>query len=292
MIVYIFGKGYIGSKLEKYLSSKGHIVYLLAKAQVDYTNFFELSSFFQGRSKPHYVINASGYTGIPNVDAAENEKDLCWKYNVEVPSVLASAIEVNKFGYLIHLSSGCIYNGYEKEYTEEDTPNFGLFNSDSSFYSKTKHAAETILKNYPSYILRIRIPFSSENHSKNYFNKLFKYNKLIDEKNSLTCIDDLCWFIHELMNKKNYHKSPYGIYNVVNSGYAKASDVMRLMEKYGKVKTDKYEFIKLNELDTLAKRSNVILSTDKIKSEYLELPNVMTSLEKCIREWNNGSLDS
>ena len=35
------------------------------------------------------VINASGYTGRPNVDACEDNKDDTWYYNVTVPGIIA-----------------------------------------------------------------------------------------------------------------------------------------------------------------------------------------------------------
>ena len=41
---------------------------------------------------------------------------------------------------LAQISSGCIYNGYEKRFTEEDEPNFTFNNG--SFYSGSKALCE------------------------------------------------------------------------------------------------------------------------------------------------------
>jgi len=95
---------------------------------------------------------------------------------------------------LIHIGSGCIYDGKsenENGWKEEDIPNFGLNNEESSWYSKTKHASEMALtssfKNV--YSLRIRMPFSevpSPKGNRNLFEKLIKYTTILNEENSAT----------------------------------------------------------------------------------------------------------
>ena len=171
MKILILGRGYLGTQLYLYL--KGIMsVTILSKTDLDYTDPGVLSHFiFSERFK--VVINASGYTGKPNIDAAEDDKESCWKYNVEVPLAIADAAQ-RAGAYMIHLSSGCIYNGYDKVFSEEDAPNWGLFQQESSFYSKTKHAAETLLAD-KAWLLRLRMPFSQTLSSKNYLSKILGY---------------------------------------------------------------------------------------------------------------------
>lgn len=276
--ITILGKGYLGKKFYQHLTDKGHKVKIYSKSELDYTNFEKLKTALSV-SDAHYVINASGYTGMPNIDSAEREKEKCWKLNVEVPATIAAAVESSKRGYLIHISSGCIYNGYEKEYTEEDVPNFGIFNPESSFYSKTKHAAETIVSKFPAYSLRIRMPFDSTRSSRNYLFKLYKYDKLISMNNSLTCINDLCRFIEKLISKDPSERVPFGIYNVVNPGFMEAKEIIAMMRDFGVINYN-HSFISLDKLKTLAPRSNVVLSTQKSKELGIELPNVLESMKK------------
>ena len=285
--VVIFGKGFLGQTLGKSLLERGHAVAVYSKQDVDYTNHQVLENWL--KSMPYcMVINASGYTGVPNVDAAEDNKELCWKLNVQVPATIASAIEsAGSLHRMIHISSGCIYNGYDKDYTEEDTPNFGLFNSDSSFYSKTKHAAETVLNGLPVYSFRLRIPFDGTLSHRNYFSKLMKYDSLISVNNSITCIDDFCKFVHDFIQKRQSSSLPFGPYNVVNPGVIEAAEIVQMLRSHG-VKNPKHRFIDLDELDTKAKRSNVVLSTEKIDGLGLSLPPVGESLRRCVEEFSDS----
>ena len=146
MNVLILGKGYIGSYLEKYLktcSSKLKDVRIVSRDLCDYSTVTGLHDLME-QKWVDFIINCSGFTGKPNVDACEDAKDLCWDLNVTVPSRIAQVCLENNIPFG-QVSSGCIYTGYEKEYSETDIPNFGLYNNESSFYSKSKHACELAL---------------------------------------------------------------------------------------------------------------------------------------------------
>lgn len=287
MRIIIFGKGFLGKTLYQSLLLSGHSVGIYSKRDVDYTNHDILVRWL--KTMPGgFVINASGFTGVPNVDAAEDNKELCWKLNALVPATIASAIETGGGRHwLMHISSGCIYNGYSKYYTEKDTPNFGLFNPESSFYSKTKHAAETFLDGFPTFSFRLRIPFDGTLSHRNYFSKLLKYDNLISVPNSVTCIDDFSVFVHNFIVKiQSGGLPPYGAYNVVNPGMITAKAIVAELRDHG-VMNPNHRFIELSELDTRAKRSNVALSTEKTASIGLELPRVGESLRKSIKEFAN-----
>jgi len=286
MDVLILGAGFLGTILSSALISNGHDVTLFNKATLDYTDQNTLFDYIK-YSNFGLVINASGYTGRPNIDACEDDKDNCWKYNVEVPAKIMRVC--NKFNLgMVHLSSGCIYAGYDREYTESDIPNFGLFNEESSFYSKTKHAAETILQDNDAWIFRIRMPFSGEVVDRNYFNKILKYDSLISEYNSMTCVEDLCDFVNKFILKKD--QVPYGIYNVVNCGYVSAKEIVKMLRERD-VMNPYHHFISTDKLKTKAKRSNCIISTNKIQSYDLTLPYVKLSLEKCIDRYAASVLE-
>ena len=102
------------------------------------------------------VVNCAGFTGKPNVDECEVRKEECFIQNSILPRDIEEVCKLKRVN-LIHVSSGCIYTGYDKDYTEEDEPNFGMFDSDSSFYSKSKHAGELNLDTNFTNIIRIRI---------------------------------------------------------------------------------------------------------------------------------------
>ena len=278
MNVLILGKGYIGSHLLNTLSNN-HFVQIIRRGDVDYANRETFLSFLK-TNDPDIIINCSGYTGYPNVDGCETNKQDCWFYNVVAPlNVLQVAEMLDK--PVFHVSSGCIYSGYDKEYTEQDEPNFGLFNAQSSYYSKTKHAFETISQNYNSYIFRIRMPFDSTTYRKNYLYKLYKYNTLISSKNSLTSVQDLSNFIGGFI--LNYKFIAPGIFNVVNPGGVDAKEIIDILKKNGIV-NPQWQFIDTADLKTVANRSNCVLDCSKIQALGLGLPDALTSLNENIKQ--------
>lgn len=290
--ITIFGNGFLGNLLFDRLLKAGHHVTIYGKKDLDYTDFNTVKKYIKN-NYIDFIINASGYTGIPNIDAAENEKDLCWKLNVEVPATIAAAAQTAQNGdaNLINISSGCIYNGYDKEFSEADIPNFGLFNPESSFYSKTKHAAETLLNNFNTYSFRLRIPFNGSLSHRNYFSKIMKYDSLINVSNSITCTDDFCDFVNKFINKSENAKLPFGPYNIVNTGSVTAEEIVTQLRACGVV-NPRHHFVPVSQLNTKAKRSNTTLDTCLIKRLGLELPPIGESLRKCVKEfaenWRNN----
>src|SRR3989338_11654987 len=84
------------------------------------------------RVKPDIVINAAGKTGRPNVEWCEDHKEETLHANVTGALVLLEEC-LKRNIYLVHMSSGCIYEGDKggAGFTEEDPPNFS-----GSFYSR------------------------------------------------------------------------------------------------------------------------------------------------------------
>lgn len=282
MFPLILGKGFVGSHFIDHLQKNNIINAAVSQSELNYTDPKILYKFLEeNKEKFNYVVNCFGYTGVPNVDACESNKKLCYDYNVLYP------LQVVKMCYtlnipVIHVGSGCVYSGYDKKYTEEDEPNFGFFSDDASYYSKCKHLFETLIKDYNCYVLRIRIPFTEDNSSKNYFTKLLKYDSLINESNSITSITDFNNFLVHFMDKK----PEYGIYNVVNPEPVKAKEVIKML-KNNTIANPNWKFISLKKLKTKAKRSNCVLDDQKISNIGLKLPNTLTSLERDIKTFSS-----
>ena len=276
MNVVILGRGFIGTRLYNYLNSSSHIdkVCALSKNVVDYTDRVVLSSYLKLNPGTDVIINASGYTGSPNVDACESDKTACWNLNVIMPVMIESVCKQNNIQF-IHISSGCIYNGYDRRWSEDDPSNFGLQNKSSSWYSKTKHAAETLLDHSETTVLRIRIPFTKDNTPKNYLIKLLHYDNLISYLNSVTCVEDFIVFVSTLLSKD----IPAGIYNVVHDTPVSGKEVISILREFN-INNPVWKFVDINNLDIVANRSNCILSTDKITSLDMNLPNVYDALRQ------------
>ena len=269
----ILGKGFVGTHLSHYFKRNNIDHKIFSQSELDYTDPNTFKDFLDTNDKDiKWVINCSGYTGIPNVDACEDNKEFCYAYNVLYPMQVVKLCNQYKIP-VIHIGSGCIYSGYEKEFTEEDTPNFGIYSNQSSYYSKCKHVFETFAKEFNCYVLRIRIPFTDILTRKNYFSKLLNYDTLINELNSVTSLNDFDEFVVRFISAK----PEYGIYNVVNPEPVKAEEVIEIL-KDNKIVNSKWRFIEFKDLNTKANRSNCVLTTDKIKDLGLQLPNTRTSL--------------
>lgn len=285
--ICIFGSGYVGTYLKNACESPYQVA-IYNKKDHSYDLPDRLIEIISD-TNPDYVVNCCGYTGKPNVDACETDKTTCWRLNVDLPVTMATVCKTMDIPFL-HVSSGCIYSGYKTIYNEASRPDFGMYNEQSSWYSKTKHASEIAIQNLNSYIFRIRMPFCADNHERNFLNKVLKYNNLIDYKNSMTCIEDFVKFIYKFLAKLDsdtklppiHRKISPGIYNVCNPGSISIKDVVKLFEQHGKINAD-WNFVKIDQLNLKANRSNCILDCNKIKNIGLQLPPAAESLQTCVK---------
>ena len=177
-----------------------------------------------GIDKYDVIINFVGATGTSNIDdlvVDEAAKKNAYFINSEWPRLLKNHIDIlAPSAHFIHFSSGCIFNGYEKEWDYTDYNSLindqdYLYSKCPSFYSLTKLNAEinlsyTKLNNMS--IIRIRMPYSDFPHKKNYITKILSYSNVLSLKNSMS-------YIPYLIKSMDYiiEKNLCGIFNVVNS---------------------------------------------------------------------------
>ena len=259
--ILILGNGYVGGYVYAQLSRNTELdVSLESKAVLDYTDEYYLRDYM----KEHcfdYLINAQGFTGRPNVDQAEQEKEACWKYNVQVP-VMFNTVCRELHVQPIHITSGCVFAGYDKAWSEADEPNFGVFNSDASFYSTSKHAFESVSDN--GITIRIRMPFCDTLHDRSYLTKIHKYDNLISAVNSKTYIPELVDFIEQIIEDG---RTGHDVVHFTNSEPLETAGVVELMREAG-LENENWSWVDFEELGCKANRSNCILDTTKLKEEY------------------------
>lgn len=254
--------------------------------------------------KPDVLINCIGKTGRPNVDWCEVNKEETASANVVFPILLAE-ICAKKSIHLIHIGSGCIYFGESPNfyYTQNDgspipdvnysTQSFSLlmptkkidtgwkendFANPKSFYSKTKYACDLTLGQMKHVTtLRIRMPISVKNNPRNFINKVRGYKQVIDIPNSVTFMDDLTRCVDWVA--KSSHT---GIYHVTNPQPLSAADVMREYQKYDF--SHQFEIINEEQLDkmTVAKRSNCILNSEKLRETGFYMTPTPKALFDCM----------
>ena len=188
---------------------------------------------------------------------------------------------------LAHISSGCIYEGERVDgtpFTEEDVPNFSFAQNNCSFYSGTKVIGEQVVKKWEKhYIWRLRIPFEEFDNSRNYISKILKYEKLLQAKNSISNKQE---FVSACI-QTILDKVPYGIYNVVNTGYI-TTDL--LIEKLKKTIAKDKIFTVINEEELYKNycktpRSNCVMSNRKLLETGIKMKSVDESIDYCLNNW-------
>lgn len=261
-MIVLIGHGYVGKKIK-------------AELEAQMISHFWISHTDPIPSNARAIINAAGYTGKPNVDSCEIYKQETIDGNVKYPVALELA---NPNTPIIHVTSGCVYNGYKDGgWTEQDEPNFAFNNG--SFYSGSKALAQDMLKPFlnKSYLMRIRLPFCSEHTQKNLLTKYENYNKLIDVRNSLSCMEEIAQLIvyFGLMLPKP------GIYNACNPGSMTTREIVDMMGLTKDYFSDE-EFNKV----IVAPRSNCVLNTDKTCRLY-PLTDIKIAMAKTIEQYMN-----
>ena len=122
-MITLIGHGYVGKYIQKELEKQ-----VIKHEWIDHET--------QPSASTKVIINAGGFTGVPNVDACESQKDKTIDGNVLFPLRLSRWAELRNIP-IVHISSGCVYTGYkEGGWIEEDAPNFTFDNA--SFYSASK----------------------------------------------------------------------------------------------------------------------------------------------------------
>ena len=285
-MILILGKsGYIGKAFVEEAKRRNIEHYALSRSEVDYTNFEKLYSVIGGIGAYKFdaVINCAGFIGKPNVDACETRKGETIAGNVVFPVMVSNLCA--RFGATYcHISSGCIYNGYDKEYTEEDPPDFCFKTNNGSFYSGTKALAEELINKDKTYVCRLRIPFDHIDSPRNYLSKLLNYDKLLDMKNSVSHRYDFVNCCYDLIKKK----APYGIYNIVNTGFISTAQVVQMMHRYLDIDKN-FDFFEneqqFYEIGANAPRSNCVLDNSKLLSTGVKIRTTEEAILESLTRW-------
>lgn len=266
--ILIVGKGFLGQRLQKELGC------CISDKRI---NCFKDGQSLIKRYKPKIIINCIGSTGKRNVDDCEIDKDKTLFANSYVPLILAEVALRNRIK-LIHISSGCIYRfNYfkDKPITEDSTAySFDLFYSRTKIYAE--RALEALAKKYDILITRIRIPLDNRPHPKNILTKIMKFKRVIDLPNSITYIPD---FIKALKHLIKINAK--GVYNVVNDGRARYPDLLEVYKEH--TGAHPYKVIKQKDLKLV--RTNLLLSTKKLKKTGFKVRNIKEVYEECVREY-------
>lgn len=278
-IMLLGSTGFLGSRIAEYFKEK----YEVLTPRPDVTDIAQVREALKGVSNA-VVINATGKTGMPNVDWCETHRLETESVNI-TGAINVAEVAVRQDNFVIQLGSGCVFEGDETyAFTEEDEPNF-----EKSHYSHTKAEAERSLREMPRVcILRIRMPLSSIPHPKNLLTKLLQYKKILNEPNSVTVVEDLMEFIEKIIERRvEIEALPNRVFNAVNPGMYHHSDLLELYRKTVDP-SRQFEVITLEQFEgmTKAKRSNCVLSTKKSEKMGIAMPEIQGRLEQMVKSYS------
>jgi dTDP-4-dehydrorhamnose reductase len=289
-IAVLGANGFVGTEFSTQLAQRHIEVRALGRQDCNVYDVRQLTAHLR-RLAPDVLVNCSGYTGKPNVDACESDKGNCLAGNAVLPGVVDEACTALDIPWG-HVSSGCIFTGRRSDgagFTESDPPNFSFRQNNCSFYSGTKALGEEVLETASQcYVWRLRIPFSNIDSSRNYLSKVMQYSKLLDVENSLC---DLSEFVAACLDCFNLNL-PYGTYNLTNPGSVTTREVVELIQESGICKK-KYEFFEdesqFMQQAAIAPRSNCVLDSSKALQAGLRLTEVRQAIRQALANWQPAS---
>lgn len=210
---------------------------------------------------------------INNIDYLENHLRENVNDNLYSPMLLAILCQKRNI-HMTYLGTGCIFSrdtrNDKTEYTEDSVPDFF-----GSGYSIVKGYTDQLIKHFNNVAnIRIRMPIVPENNSRNFITKILNYSKICSMPNSMTYLPDMIPILIDISRHKET-----GTYHLTNPGYIDHETILEIYKR--RHPEHSYELVDENELNSLlkSKRSNNILSTQKLESEYKVRP-----IQECIIE--------
>lgn len=283
MKILIFGAGQFGAAYKEYFDKKQEEWQASIVTGVDIRDLEQVRHVVK-EALPEIIINVAART---NLDWCEQNQLECFHVNTLGADNVGRACQEQGV-YLVHMSSGCLQESKTAQeiHSEEDIPD------PLSFYSWTKVWAENLLQERAQkrgiaaemtaplkvLILRPRQPLSAKVSPRNALAKMLTYTKFVDTPNSCTIVDDLMRATEELIKK-----NATGVFNVVNQGITSPYEIALFLKEIIKPEMRFEKIIKeeLNKM-TLAKRIDSVLSTKKLESIGIRLPEIHSRLREIV----------
>lgn len=286
-VALLGSSGYLGQAYLRTPVPKGLTLVPVTRDQLAYDDSSVLKNFIRNE-KINAILNCAGFTGKPNVDACEDQKEICFEMNVLLPEILARVVADENIS-LFQIGSGCIYQGSpagvdsDQGFREEDKPNFSFDHPPCSFYSGTKAEMEKRISGIPGVsIWRLRMPFSSQPDNRNLLSKLAAYPKVLEARNSLTDLDEMISITLQMLSAR----APFGIYNLTNPGAVSTSEIVELLLRHGIRQTEPTFFSSQEEISAAmrAPRSSCILDSSKISRLGFPMREIRESLTLAVEK--------
>jgi dTDP-4-dehydrorhamnose reductase len=244
--------------------------------ELDITDEHAVSQYVK-ELKPDAIIHSAAYTAV---DKAEEDKEACWRVNVEGTMYLATAAKeiCAKFMYI---STDYVFNGQgEVPFTEKDPTN------PIGYYGQTKLNGELVVQSLLDEWFVVRISWVFGINGNNFVKTMLRLSETRDELNvvgdqigSPTYTFDLSRLLIDMIQSDKY-----GVYHASNEGFCSWAEFAKEIFKQAG-KNVKVNSITTEEYPTRAVRpKNSRMSKQKLIDNGFEpLPRWQDALHHYIK---------
>ncbi len=229
------------------------------------------------------IVNCAAYT---NVDAAEDNIDLCRTLNADAPRNLAIVMKESD-GMLIHISTDYVFGAdpYNTPCQEDQqgTP--------TGIYGLTKLEGEQAILASGCHYIIIRTAWLYSEFGKNFVKTMIglintkpQLKVVFDQCGTPTYALDLACLIYDILQNRKYEGNQ-GIYHYSNEGVCSWYDFTKMIARLSGNKTCDIQPCHSDEFPSKVTRpSYSVLDKTRIKDTFkIAIPYWVDSLEACLR---------
>ena len=289
MLFLIYGSnGWIGKQVIKILKQYENINVICGKERVNNKEKIEQEI---KKVKPTHIMSFIGRTHgkigndiFNTIDYLEQSGKIYENVRDNLFSSMILAMLCKKYNiHLTYLGTGCIFN-YNKEhpygkeingFTEDSKPNFF-----GSSYSIVKGFTDELMHLFNETVLniRIRMPITADNSSRNFITKITTYKKICSIPNSMSVLPDLIPIMIKMAIKKNV-----GTINLTNPGLISHNEILQMYKEIVDPSFTWENFSLKEQSEVISsERSNNYLDTTKLETMYPHINNIKISVREIL----------
>lgn len=228
----IIGRGYVAGHIESAAREhaknvdKGHPFFSIASSTRYHP--IETASRIADIPESSWVVNATGYCGVSNVDDCELEPAKTWYANHAI-AVHIAELCAHYEHKLLHISSGCIFNTAHEVQTITAPSPVGIYQASKA---AAEHCVARIMEDREHIIARIRMPFSNTDCRRNYLSKFITHQKIWHSpRYSMSHIPEMAGLMVDDMLDMGDSRNR-GTVHYVNKGVVSNSDLVGFLYTY------------------------------------------------------------
>ena len=271
-------KGQLGYDVVRELQSRGHGAIGVDIEEMDVTDETAVSRVME-ETAPEAVIHCSAFTAV---DRAEEERELCYKVNVEGTENIAKMCQ--KLGCkMLYLSTDYIFSGEgQRPWEPEDTP------SPLNAYGQSKYQGEVALRQYVDKYFIVRISWVFGINGNNFIKTMLRLGKengavkvVDDQIGSPTYTFDLAKLLVDMIETEQY-----GAYHATNEGLCSWYEFAKEIFQEANMKEVTVTPVSSEEFPVKAKRpKNSRMSKEKlVQNGFSLLPSWQDAVKRYIKE--------